>query len=141
MTCVWHPVDFVVSFCVFEQIVFVYFYSIFNRICQKYKRLPVVGFLLTSLCLAGTVCHKSVRLIANPLRLRPRRVRAGEGEKGEIGSKKRKGSKVFFHRQMGVVGESGHFVITLTHGMTNGPLRINYPFILCQKHALKGNLC
>ena len=42
---------------------------------------------------------------------------------------------------MGVVGESGHFVITLTHGMTNGPLRINYPFILCENHALKGNLC
>ena len=39
---------------------------------------PVVGFLLTSLCLAGAVCHKRVRLIANPLRLRSRRVGAGE---------------------------------------------------------------
>ena len=80
---------------------------------------PVVGLLLTSLCFACTVCHQRVRLISDPLRLRSRRVSAEERElitKGMICS-------LFANGQ-----ESGHFVITPTHCMTNGPLGIYYPF-------------
>ena len=53
-----------------------------------------------------------------------------------------KGSKKYsFPSTNGRCPESGHFVITLTHGMTNGPLGIYYPFILCKNHVSKGNLC
>ena len=56
------------------------FDTFFIKMFFKYQISPVVGFLLASLCLAGAVCHKSIRFISDPLRLRPRRVRAGEGE-------------------------------------------------------------
>ena len=80
---------------------------------------PVARLLLAPLRLAGAVGHEGVRLISDPLRLGSRRVSAEERElvtKGRICS-------LFANGQ-----ESGHFVITPTHCMTNGPLGIYYPF-------------
>jgi len=36
--------------------------------------VPIIRLLLTSLCLAGTVCHECIRLISDPLRFGPGRM-------------------------------------------------------------------